>query len=324
MATFLITIDVEPDSPAWSARLSEFRVENIPYLEGLQAVCDRHGAKPTYLVTYGVATAPLAEKTLSRLAAAGRCEIGAHLHPADTPPRLDRPEPETSIPHLPPGIKAEKYRNLQHALETRFGAPTAFRAGRYRLDAPSVGILESLGFRADTSVTPHVSWRLERGPRWAGAPERPYRLSRTDPARPGDSGIMEIPVTIRERRRIGVGGKLLSDLFSMPFHSLPAPVSRAIELLRPVRPDWLRPTYLDAPALIALMDEVLASDPDAALNMMFHSNELAPGMSPFVRTDGEARAFLDRVEAVCAHAASRGAEPMTLTEAADHYGRASR
>ncbi len=320
MVTFLITIDVEPDSPVWSVKLSEFRCRNIPFLVGLQALCDRYGARPTYLTTYAVAADPVAEKVLARLAATGRCEIGAHLHPADTPPRLDRPTPQTSILHLPPAVKEEKFANLHAALAERFGPPTAFRAGRYRLDAPSVGILERLGFTADTSVTPHVSWRLEQGPDWARAPERPYRLSRTDPARPGDSPIVEIPVTTRERRRFGIGGRVLSDLSSMPFRALSPPVSRLFEWVRPLRVDWLRPTYLDGGALTALMDEVLAEDPDAALNMMFHSSELAPGMSPFVRTEEEAREFLARVEAVCAHAARLGAAPVTLSEAAARYG----
>jgi hypothetical protein len=319
VATFLITIDVEPDSPAWSAKLSEFQCRNIPFLDRLQEICDRYGARPTYLTTYGVAIDRFAEKILVRLAATGRCEIGAHLHPADTPPKLDRPHPETSIPHLPPGVKEEKFTNLHRALAERFGAPTAFRAGRYRLDAASVGILERLGFKADTSVTPHVSWWLEKGPDWGGAPERPYRLSRTDPARPGDSPIIEIPVTIRERRRLGIGGRLVSHLSSMPLRSLPAPVSRVFEWVRPLRMDWLRPTYLQGSALASLMDEVLADDPDAALNMMFHSNELAPGMSPFVRTEEEARALLAGVEGACAHAARRGVQPMTLSEAAAHY-----
>jgi hypothetical protein len=317
MPTFVMSVDVEPDSPAWSAALAEFRVENIPALERLQAVCDRYGVRPTYLTTYAVATDPSAEKVLARLRATGRCEIGAHLHPADTPPKLDRPRPETSIPHLPADVKEAKLRNLHVALAERFGPPTAFRAGRYRLDAPCVGILESLGYRADTSVTPHVSWRLEGGPRWSAAPDRPYRLSRTDPARLGDSPIVEIPVTIRESRRFPLpGGALLSDLFSMPFRSLPRPLSRAFEWVRPVRPEWLRPTYLDAGALASLVDAVLDEQPDATLNMMFHSNELVPGTSPFVRTEEEARVFLDRIDALCRHVISRGAVPLTLTETA--------
>ena len=64
------------------------------------------------------------------------------------------------------------------------------------------------------------------------------------------------------------------------------------------------------------MDDLLAEDPDATLNMMFHSNELAPGTSPFVRTEAEAKDFLDRVEEVCHHVASRGVEPGTLSEVA--------
>lgn len=316
MPRFVMTIDVEPDSPDWG-NISEFRVENIPRLERLQALCDRYGVRPTYLTTYAVAVQPSAEKVLAGLARTGRCEIGAHLHPSDTPPKLDRPEPETSIPKLPPDMKEKKYRNLHQALSSRFGPPKAFRAGRYRLDAASVGILESLGYEADTSVTPHVSWVLEGGPRWANAPESPYRLSREDPALPGGSGLIEIPITIRQGRRTPLeGSRVINDLFSMPFRSLPRSVSRVFEWVRPVRPDWLRPTYLDGDAMIALSNRVLAADPDATLNMMFHSNELAPGMSPFVRTEAEAERFLDRIGKVCRHLARAGIEPVTLSEAA--------
>jgi hypothetical protein len=316
MPTFVMTIDVEPDSPAW-ANITEFRVENVGRLQRLQAVCDREGVRPTYLTTYAVATDPGAEKILAGLLATGRCEIGAHLHPSETPPKLERPVPETSIPHLPAAVKEAKFRTLHEALASRFGAPTAFRAGRYRLDAPSVAILESLGYRADTSVTPHVSWVLEKGRRWSDAPERPYRLSREDPARPGQSSIIEFPVTIREGRRYPLPGKrLVSDLFSMPFRSLPRPAFRLLEWIRPVRPRWLRPTYADAGTMISLVDEILSEDPEATLNLMFHSNELAPGTSPFVRTEAEAEDFLDRVEKVCRHVASLGVKPVTLSEAA--------
>ncbi len=324
MPRFVMTIDVEPDSPVWG-NITTFEARNLSRLEGLQALCDRYGVQPTYLTTYAVATDPGGEKTMARLAATGRCEIAAHLHPSETPPLLDGSEPETSIPHLPSGVKAEKLGNLHEALAARFGAPTSFRAGRYRLDGETVGLLESLGYLADSSVTPHVSWVLEKGPRWAAAPEQPYRLSRTDPARPGDSSLIEFPVTIREGRLAPLAplarSRIASDLFSMPFRSLPRPLSRIFEWVRPLRPDWLRPTYLDGDAMIALVDRVLAEEPDAVLNMMFHSNELMPGMSPFVRTEAEAEAFVGRIDRVCRHLISLGVEPVTLSGAAREFRR---
>jgi hypothetical protein len=73
---------------------------------------------------------------------------------------------------------------------------------------------------------------------------------------------------------------------------------------------------MNSEGLLSLVDEVLENDPDAVLNMMFHSNELVPGMSPFVRTETEATSFLDRVEDVCRHVVSRGVTPLTLSEAA--------
>ncbi len=64
-----------------------------------------------------------------------------------------------------------------------------------------------LGFRGDCSVTPRVSWlrdiRLrEGGPDFTDAPAAPYVVSVDDPARPGDSELLEVSVTILHRSRL--------------------------------------------------------------------------------------------------------------------------
>ena len=53
------------------------------------------------------------------------------------------------------------------------------------------------------------------------------------------------------------------------------------------------------------------------LNMMFHSSEVMPGTSPYIRSEGEREAFLARLERVFRHArARRGLGAATLEELA--------
>ena len=49
------------------------------------------------------------------------------------------------------------------------------------------------------------------------------------------------------------------------------------------------------------------------LNMMFHTMELVPGASPYVRTSVGTQLYLRRVETAIAYALRRGFEPITLS-----------
>ena len=82
----LVGIDTEADDQ-WSEKgRRDVRVENAARLPALQALFDEFGVRPTYLVTHEMATRPESAGVLRELAASGRCEIGAHLHPWTSPP----------------------------------------------------------------------------------------------------------------------------------------------------------------------------------------------------------------------------------------------
>ena len=59
---------------------------SIRHQKRAQEVFACYGVRPTYLVTYPIASDPAAAGVLRDYLADGRCDIGAQLHPWVTPP----------------------------------------------------------------------------------------------------------------------------------------------------------------------------------------------------------------------------------------------
>ncbi|TET91161.1 MAG: hypothetical protein E3J35_04090 [Methanomassiliicoccales archaeon] len=77
-------------------------------------------------------------------------------------------------------------------------APKVFRAPNFSVNADTIQVLESLDFELDSSVLPGrlvKKWRLFTILDFRKAPREPYRLSERDVTVPGDSSIIEVPVT---------------------------------------------------------------------------------------------------------------------------------
>src|SRR5215475_7602372 len=82
----LVGIDTEGDNQWDAAARADQRFENIYALPRLHALFARHGVRPTYVITYPVATDARSAEVLRGLLAGGDCEIGAHHHAWETPP----------------------------------------------------------------------------------------------------------------------------------------------------------------------------------------------------------------------------------------------
>src|SRR3546814_16462643 len=96
--------------------------------------------------------------------AAGRCDIGAQLHPWVTPPHDEAVNEHNSYAgNLPPALQRAKMTALRDAIRDRFDvAPTVYRAGRYGPGPDRASILAELGFRRDTTERKSVA-EGERG-----------------------------------------------------------------------------------------------------------------------------------------------------------------
>jgi hypothetical protein len=153
----------------------------------------------------------------------------------------------------------------------------------------TIKALEKLGYKVDSSVTPDTDWRSYGGPDHSRSPKQPYFISRTDYYSAGDSKILEVPIT--------VSGKRLPFLPGMwMFYR------------------WLRPTHMTAFEMKSLISEFARSYPSPVLNLMFHSMEVLPGKTPFVRTKLGQKMYLCRLNSILRYMTKMGFESKTLAE----------
>jgi glycosyltransferase involved in cell wall biosynthesis len=278
----LISVDTEEDN--WGRERTGVSVANIRELPRFQALCERLGARPTYFTTYQVGAVPWAAGLLRDLAADGRAEVAAHLHPWNTPP-LDEPfVPRNSMTkNLPPELQHAKIATLTRALEEAFGRrPTSFRAGRYGLGRETTQALIAQGYRVDSSVTPWVSWvDSDDGADFVGAPLSIYDLDgTTDPrvAVPGGP-LVEVPLSCGYtrwpfERWAAVYGWLAGG---WPRRLRAVGIAARAGLVRRV---VLSPE-ISPPADMLRLARQLVSHGVTHVHLTLHSPTLRPGLSPF-------------------------------------------
>lgn len=299
MTILIISIDTEEDN--WSPSRDAVSLANIRELPRLARFFERLGVRPTYLVNYQVAINPSACRILRDVTAQrSNAEIGAHLHPWNTPPLDEAFVPRNSmLRNLSPDLQRAKLGRLTAALADAFDArPGVFRAGRFGVGPETVGALLDCGYRVDSSVTPFWSWQsYDDGPSFVGAPIGVYRLARGgDVRQPTPAGeLIEIP---------------LSYGFSSGPFSLWDPTRRLLEK-PPLR--WLRlGGIVDRAGLarrIVLCPELASADDMLTLSrrllehgarhlqIFFHSPSLTPGLSPFVTSQADVGRLYDTIEA---------------------------
>ena len=316
----LFTVDVEEDMPGW--RITDpITVTNVSALARLAELCDQLAVRATYLCTYPVATTPESAAILRLLAARGDCEIGAHLHPWNTPPFGDVPGregDERRHTYYQSELGPERFRAKLEVLHRAVAAisgtrPRSFRAGRFGIDAATLRELVAMGYEADTSITPLEDHRADRGPDFRGAPQHPYRPARDDVRKQGDLPIVEIPVSVALSRRLP--GALQSAYVRIPR------ATRVRGLLSRDYLDlldfaWLYPVRFDV-ELMTKAARTLVAGGSPVLNVFVHSSELVPGMSGRVHTKADVEQVFERLAGIFEFCLEEfDAVPCTLGEAA--------
>ncbi len=304
----LVGIDTEADDQ-WSAAGREANsVENALRLPDLQRLFEERGVRPSYLVTWEMATRRESQAVLRELARGGRCEIGAHLHPWSSPPFRPEDLRNHSYPHnLPRELLERQLTELTQVIEQGLGVrPTTYRAGRNGFDHHTLPILERLGYTVDTSVDPLFNESTKRGMVFAGAPLFPYHPDPTDVRRPGATRILEVPISAA----------------TLPW--LPKSLEAAYARLKPIpwrgafkrlglRPVWLRPSYTPLHDMRAFADALLARGAPC-FNLIFHSSEILPGGSPYTPDAASVVRFLDDLRRILDHLLAAGATGKTYAE----------
>lgn len=268
---------------------------------------DRWGVVPTYVVDYPVAVDPAARDLLGALRAEGRAEIGAHLHPWVCPPFEEELSRFNSYHcNLPPALERAKIEVLTDAIEAGFGArPAVFKAGRYGFGRSTAAAIADLGYQVDCSFVPHASFRADGGPSYHGTPDRPFWL---DPER----RLLEVPMTSGFIGPLAAAGARLPALFDSPRSQrwrVPGLLARTGLVARSA----LTPEGVSAEEQIRLIKALMRRG-HGFFTLTYHSPSLAPGNTPYVKSEAELEGFLRRIETVLrVFAEELGGEFTTLT-----------
>jgi len=316
----IVTVDTEEDT--WgNVRASRYGVENIGALPALQKLCDTLGAKPTYLVTYPVATNEIAAAILRPLVEAGNCEIGAQCHPWNTPP-FEEPESKwnTMLCNLPDELQHKKMATLHEAIERHLKVvAVSFRSGRWGYSESVARNLAKLGYKVDTSITSFTDWRSVGGPDFSDVTPRSFRFSADDILQESADGpLTEIPVTVGYVGWLSFNMRWCNAVRTVAQRKVLARARVAGILSRSnvVNKIWLSPETADAAAMINLARR-LRSQGYRFLNLTFHSPSLRAGLTPFVRTQHDEQRLWENVRRFLSFARESGIEAVTLREAID-------
>jgi hypothetical protein len=287
MSETLVVVSLDTEEDNWHRSRNGVTVANIDALPRQAVLFDRLGIRPTYFTSYQVAIDDGAGAILRDLSAGGRAEIGAHLHPWNTPPLYEAFVPRNSMmKNLPAALQLEKLERLTAALSSACGArPTAFRAGRYGLGRESVKVLIAAGYRVDSSVSPFIDLRtIDDGPSFVGAPIAPYYLAPdrdvTQPAPRGE--VIELPLSYGfSRGPFRFWDPARRTLEARPWRWLRlAGVASRAGIIRRLA---LTPENESVTDMLTLARRLLEHGA-RHLQLSWHTPTLLPGLSPFTNT----------------------------------------
>ncbi|WP_303904066.1 hypothetical protein [Thiohalomonas denitrificans] len=310
----LITIDTEEDN--WRPFAPDPTTRNADAIPALQALFERYGAKPTYLVTYNMGENTALAEFLRDRQDSGLCEVGSHCHPWNTPPHKEEHFLKNSmLLHLPAQLVDAKIRNLHYLLQGRLGiAPKTFRSGRWGYGQNVAQTLKTLGYRVETSVTAYTDWSGNFGPDYSGMSPQPYRFDEgsiydADPVGsmvqiPATTGYLQRNFNRRARIEQIVRRGRLNQLRVIGLLDRLSILNRVV----------LSPEAASAGSMIRLAKR-MNREGYRYLNLFFHSPTLVPNLTPFVRTSNEKRQFMERIEEFIAFASESQMKFVTASEA---------
>lgn len=272
-------------------------------------VFDEFGIVPTYMVDWPVATTPAAVATLRTLLDAGRCEIGAHLHPWVSPPYEEALSDFNSYGgNLPRQLEYDKLRLLTETIADAFGKrPLAFKAGRYGLGPHTAESIASLGYEVDASVVPYSAFTADGGPDFRAFDEHPYWF------RAGARELLELPVTTGYCGWLRRFGPRLYETAQRPWARRARlggvlARSRALERVR------LSPEVASGAEMRRLTDALLGSGCEV-FSLTYHSPSMMPGHTPYVRSEADLARLIAAVHDYCAWFRDEiGGEFMSLSQ----------
>jgi hypothetical protein len=287
--TILVVVDTEEEFD-WHGQFnpSSVSVKNIVEQPLAQNVFDQYGVSPTYVIDYPVANDTDAVTVLRTFYDAGRCHIGAHLHPWVTPPQADYLESRYSYPgNLPEFLERQKIKVLTEKIAAAFGrSPTVYKAGRYGIGPSTSRILQEFGYQIDASVVPYTDFSADGGPDFGQMSNQIRRFG---------SSLVEMPLSVDFAGLCApLGPKLYPLLASKAGRSLHLPgIAARLGLLERLR---LTPEGHTSDDMIRQLQAGIKSGRRLFM-LTYHSSSLLPGATPYVRSESDRQGFLRTIDA---------------------------
>lgn len=305
-----ITIDVEEDN--WSNYDSDPVMSNIGKLTELQKLFDEYHVKPTYLITYPVATDMKSVSLLREIMEDGRCEIGTHVHPWNTPPFEEEKSVEnTMLFNLNRELQYNKIESLHEIIRRNFEIePVTFRAGRWGFDQTVAENMFKIGYKVDCSVSPYLNWQSYHGPdfsNWTPGIQRLYLKNQKH-----DQFLLEIPATIGFLQpNFNLCNKMFNTISNSKLKHFR--MIGVLDKLRMLNKVWLSPEMSDGMEMIKLSNS-MKREGYVFLNMFFHSSSLKAGLTPFTKSVEDEKMIMKRIEGFLNKMAINNVKSVTLRE----------
>lgn len=300
----LLTVDTEEEFD-WEGPFSAsgYGLDHVASLRRFQEFCEGLGVSPVYLVDWPIVTSDLAVEILGDAVSRGKAEVGIQLHPWVNPPHTEEINEFNSFAgNLPHKLELEKFTRLRDAIEDRFKTmPMIYRAGRYGLGRHSAEMLKNAGVAIDTSVRSNFDYSPGHGPDYSRHPLTPYWV---DP----ESRLLELPVTTPYWGMLRKQGKALEPMLNkIP---MAGGLFSKLGLLEKIP---LTPEGVTAEEALRGID-MAVDDGLPVLVLSFHSPSLAPGFTPYVRSERELGELYDWFRRVYAYCEILGVKPTSVSQ----------
>jgi hypothetical protein len=286
-------------------------VSNVAQLRRLEFIPQEFGFPLTLLVTYHVARNPAARRVLNYWREHYRAEIGAHLHPWNTPPFSDLPETEpVPAAKLPRPLLKAKFASLWATLQDHLGVvPSSFRMGRFDGSPQVLALLPEFGLKVDSSMVPLT--QKVGGPDFFLLPPHPFRLR---PSGPSGPSLLEVPLTVVP---IWAGAPGLIYRLAA---ALPDPWGARVRAgFRYWGAAGIQPAWYPAASMRTAV-RLHSRRGGQVLTMFFHSSELLPGATPHFSTEEAVNRFTDKIRTFLSWLAATGPlQGVTLSQLGEDY-----
>lgn len=285
---YTVTIDVEEEGLFGGVySTGEASANNVYELDRLDPLFLEQGIRPTLLVSYQVATKKNIMEKVHNLKNRWNAEVGAHLHHWNTPPIVIDTIPAPAPSELMSSDLLEaKTQSLLNILSYSDMVAPSFRMGRFNLGPQMFQVLEKVGIKVDSSVTPLR--KAYGGPDHLCAPTDPYFPDSLAPTHVGNSSVLEVPITILPLVK-GVD-RWFEFLSNSSFFPGGAAEWLAMNLASiAAQPAWVS---LNIAKTAVRLHKMRGGD---CVTIFFHSSELAPGLNPLNPAEEDVQRFIKKL-----------------------------